>query len=64
MFSKCLIDQVLCNSLSDSSLSMLKKSSDLVSILVHVNDLPVTGSNSNLIDSIVTSLSSAFAPKD
>lgn len=64
MFSKCLIDQVLCNSLADSSLSMLKKSSDLVSILVHVDDLPVTGSNSNLIDSIVTSLGSAFAPKD
>lgn len=64
LLSKSLLKQGFHNSLADSSLFILSTGSDLVYVLVHVEDLLITGNNSTLVNKIVTGLGADFALKD
>lgn len=50
--------------MTNSSLFVLHHNSDLVYVLVYVDDLLFTGSNPTLINSLITQLSDSFAIKD
>lgn len=64
MLSQSLISLGFQNSLADSSLFVLHKGTDLVYVLVYVDDILVTGSSSDLVAHIISQLSSSFALKD
>lgn len=64
MLSKSLVKQGFQNSLADSSLFVLSHQSDLVYVLVYVDDILITGNNSQLVDHIIKGLGSDFALKD
>ncbi|XP_057514981.1 uncharacterized mitochondrial protein AtMg00810-like [Actinidia eriantha] len=64
MFSKSLLAQDFINSMSDSSLFIFNKGSDIIYILVYVDDILITGSSSSLIESIISNMSSSFALKN
>lgn len=63
MLSKSLIKQGFHNSLANSSLFVLTQGHDLVYVLVYVDDILITRTNSVLVD-IIQSLGSDFALKD
>ena len=52
------------NSLSDTSLFILKAGRDLVYVLVYVDDILVTGSNNILIQRVIDALANRFSIKD
>lgn len=64
MLSQCLVSLGFKNSLADSSLFFLHRAQDLISILVYVDDILVTGDNSALITTIIQQQSASFALKD
>lgn len=64
MLSQALLSMGFQNSLADSSLFVLHKGSNLVYILVYVDDILITASNTKIISDLVTQLSSKFALKD
>lgn len=64
MLSQSLLSLGFQQSLSDSSLFVLHKDKDLVYILVYVDDILITGSNSDLITTLIAQLRTAFALKD
>ena len=51
-------------SLSDSSLFVHTVGTDVVILLLYVDDIIITGSNSQLIQSVITTLNAAFDLKD
>lgn len=64
MLSKSLIKQGFINSLADSSLFVFAKASDLVYVLVYVDDILIIGNNTSLVTQIIKGLGSDFALKD
>lgn len=52
------------NSLSDTSLFILKHNGDYVYLLVYVNDILITGSSPTLIQQIIDAISRKFSIKD
>ena len=52
------------SSLSDSSMFLLRKGTDIIIILIYVDDIIVIGSNIVLVHQMVSSLHSQFAIKD
>ena len=52
------------SSLSDSSMFLLRKGTDMIIILIYVDDIIVIGSNIVLVHQMVSSLHSQFAIKD
>ncbi|KAH9686754.1 Disease resistance protein [Citrus sinensis] len=52
------------NSISDTSLFFKRTQGHLLLILVYVNDIIITGSNSQLVQQIIINFQSAFALKD
>ena len=51
-------------SLSDSSMFLFRKGTDMIIILIYVDDIIVIGSNTVLVHQVVSSLYSQFALKD
>lgn len=64
MLSQYLLSLGFINSMADSSLFVLQQDSALVYVLVYVDDILVTGSNTSLITTIIQKLSTSFALKD
>ena len=64
MLSAFLQSHGFVNSLSDSSLFILKTSLHITYILVYVDDILITGSDSHFIAEFIHTLSSSFAMKD
>lgn len=52
------------NSKSDSSLFIYKSANVLCFLLVYVDDLVITGSNKNFVESIIAKLGATFSLKD
>lgn len=52
------------NSLSDTSLFILKHNGKFVYVLVYVDDILVTGSDNNLVQQVIAALSNRFSIKD
>lgn len=64
MLSKFLVDHGFHQSKADNSLFIQHTGSHLLLILVYVDDIIITGSDSTVITSVISQLSSAFAIKD
>lgn len=64
MFSNFLLSTSFTNSSVDSSLFILSKDSTISYLLVYIDDIIVTGNNSEAITELVKVLSSRFAIKD
>lgn len=64
MLSKFLLDHGFVQSKADSSLFIQKTTSHLVLVLVYVDDLIITWSDSVIINSVIHNMSTAFAMKD
>lgn len=52
------------NTISDSSLFILRHSHDLIYLLVYIDDIIVTGSDSAFIDAFIKKISASFSLKD
>lgn len=52
------------NSLSDTSLFILRRNNDFVYLLVYVDDILITGSNTSTINQILALLTTRFSVKD
>lgn len=61
MLSKSPIKKGFHNSLADSSLFVLSEGTNLVYVLVYVDDILITGNNSHLVNTTIQSLGSDFA---
>lgn len=64
MFSGFLLKQGFVNSKADASLFTLKNDQGLTLVLVYVDDILITGSDSAYISSLIKTLSSRFVMKD
>lgn len=64
MFSSFLLDIGFVNSKSDTSLFILHTASDMTLVLVYVDDIVITGSNTVFISDLIAKLSSKFVMKD
>lgn len=64
LFSSHLITHGFQNSMSDTSLFVKHQGSDLTYVLIYVDDIIVTGTDSSYISSLLTQLQSKFALKD
>lgn len=63
-FNTFLFSQGFNSSNADSSLSVLKKGSDIVILLLYVEDMLITGNSSSLLDKFLLHLKQEFAMKD
>ena len=63
-FSSFLLAIGFICSRADSSLFVLSKGADLIHLLLYVDDIVVTGSNSALLDGFIGKLTREFATKD
>lgn len=61
VLSKSLLKQGFHNSLADSSLFVLAQDIDLIYVLVYVDDILITGNNSQLVHKIIQGLGTEFA---
>lgn len=64
VFSGFLLQQNFAQSKADSSLFIKKTATDITLVLVYVDDILITGSNTAYIQDLVTVLSSKFIMKD
>ncbi|KAH9688658.1 hypothetical protein KPL70_015204 [Citrus sinensis] len=62
--SSALKDWGFKNSISDTSLFFINKDGDTVLLLVYVDDILLTGSNSRIIDDVIQKLNKSFSLKD
>jgi hypothetical protein len=63
-FSSFLIQLGFSCSRADTSLFVFHKHSDIIYLLLYVDDIIITGNNSSLLDSFTRKLNSEFATKD
>lgn len=64
LFSGFLIQQGFSNSKVDSSLFSLKTDNGLILVLVYVDDILITGSDTEYIAQLITNLNIRFVMKD
>lgn len=64
LFSSFLLQQRFINSKADASLFSLKTDHGITLILVHVDDILITGNNSEFIYELIKTLSTRFVMKD
>ena len=64
MLSNLLLQQGLVNSKAEPSFFILYAKSAITLVLVHVDDLIITGSDSKLVSDFIDVLSTRFAMKD
>lgn len=63
-FSEALLHLGFHGSHADSSLFVLRKNTGIIVLLLYVDDIVVTGNNSNVLDSLISQLSNQFSLKD
>lgn len=64
MFSAFLLEQGFLNSKADTCLFILKTDTTITLVLVYVDDILITGSNSMFISDLIKTLNSGFVMKD
>ncbi|XP_060202737.1 uncharacterized mitochondrial protein AtMg00810-like, partial [Lycium barbarum] len=63
-FNEVLLHLGFLGSHADSSLFVLRRQGDIIILLLYVDDIVITGSNPNLLQSLISQLSVQFALKD